>query len=176
MSWDNSQRLFLVAIAIFRLNHARTPHRISCPPCPARYASWKPHATRDTRQIALLMNATCASKALTAWGSSQRPSNIRPLDPDHLSASIYPCFQAPIRCAARAVALIATQDSDFERTESSFAASRGDTKTQKTHKSLNGNSFATPPRTMNTATAKLIMRLKITLFVSLTTSLPKATA
>jgi hypothetical protein len=28
-----------------------------------------------------------------------------------------------------------------------------------THKSLNGNSFAMPPSTMNTATAKLTMRL-----------------
>jgi hypothetical protein len=30
----------------------------------------------------------------------------------------------------------------------------------KTHKSSNGNNFATPPRTMNTATAKFTMRLK----------------
>lgn len=28
-----------------------------------------------------------------------------------------------------------------------------------THKSLNGNNFATPPRTTNTATAKFTMRL-----------------
>jgi hypothetical protein len=33
-------------------------------------------------------------------------------------------------------------------------------KLESTHKSSNGNNFATPPRTMNTATAKFTMRLR----------------
>lgn len=82
--------------------------------------------------------------------SSYRPGSMRHLLEPAPLHMVCVCDEGIMRCDARQCANRVSNATDCW----TWAAA-----CKETHKSLNGSSFATPPRTMNTATAKFTMRL-----------------